>query len=132
MTAIAGRARPPRGARTSAGGAAGTAAATARPLMVLLDLIGRRWVLRVLWELRDGALAFGVLRGAAGGLSQSVLTLRLRELKQAGLVETAASGGYQLTADGKALVVEMSRLDRWAEGWATRHGHARARPGSSA
>lgn len=90
--------------------------------MVLLDLIGRRWVLRVLWELRDGALTFGALRGAAGGLSQSVLTLRLRELKQAGLVETAASGGYQLTPDGQALVVEMSRLDRWAEAWAARHG----------
>lgn len=122
MTSIAGRATPPSDARTSAAGTSGTAAATARPLMVLLDLIGRRWVLRVLWELRDGALTFGALRGAAGGLSQSVLTLRLRELKQAGLVETAASGGYQLTPDGQALVVEMSRLDRWAEAWAARHG----------
>jgi DNA-binding HxlR family transcriptional regulator len=97
-----------------------TAAATksSRPLMVLLDLLGRRWVLRVLWELRDGELTFVALRRAAGGLSQSVLTLRLRELKQAGLVESVPDGGYRLTPDGRSLVQEMSRLDRWAQRWA--------------
>ncbi len=86
--------------------------------MVLLDLLGRRWVLRVLWELRDGDLTFVALRRAAGGLSQSVLTLRLNELKQARLVEAVPSGGYRLTSDGRSLVQQMSRLDRWAARWA--------------
>jgi len=98
--------------------AVGTAADTStgsRPLMVLLDLLGRRWVLRVLWELRDGELTFVALRRAAGGLSQSVLTLRLGELKQARLIEAVPSGGYRLTANGRSLVQEMSRLDRWAD-----------------
>lgn len=92
---------------------------SSRPLMVLLDLLGRRWVLRVLWELRDGELTFVALRRAAGGLSQSVLTVRLSELKQARLIETVPSGGgYRLTANGRSLVQEMSRLDRWADHWA--------------
>jgi DNA-binding HxlR family transcriptional regulator len=91
--------------------------------MVLLDLLGRRWILRVLWELRAGELAFVALRRAAGGLSQSVLTLRLSELKQARLVEAVPNGGYRLTADGQSLVQEMSRLDRWADRWAAGQDH---------
>lgn len=102
---------PPRSAR-----AAGTT--SQRPLMALLDLVGRRWALRVLWELRDGELAFVALRRAAGGLSQSVLTVRLDELKRARLVEAVPDGGYRLTTDGQSLVQEMTRLDRWADRWA--------------
>jgi len=60
-------------------------------------------------------LTFVALRRAAGGLSQSVLTLRLGELKQARLIEAVPSGGYRLTANGRSLVQEMSRLDRWAD-----------------
>lgn len=93
---------------------------SSRPLMVLLDLLGRRWALRVLWELRDGELPFGALRRRAGGLSQSVLTVRLSELKQAGLLEAGPTGGYRLTADGQSLVQEMTRLDHWADRWANR------------
>ncbi len=104
--------------RAEAVGTAADATTGNRPLMVLLDLLGRRWVLRVLWELRDGDLTFVALRRAAGGLSQSVLTLRLSELKQARLVEAVPSGGYRLTADGRSLVQQMSRLDRWAARWA--------------
>lgn len=110
--------QPARAARPAQVGAAEGGTTSNRPLMVLLDLLGRRWVLRVLWELRDGELTFVTLRRAAGGLSQSVLTLRLAELKQANLVEAVPSGGYRLTAHGQGLVREMSRLDRWADHWA--------------
>lgn len=96
-----------------------------RPLMALLDLVGRRWALRILWELRDGELTFVALRRAAGGLSQSVLTVRLAELKAARLVEAVPEGGYRLTADGQSLVQEMSRLDRWADRWAAGQDAAR-------
>jgi len=90
---------------------------TGRPLMRLLDLLGRRWTLRVLWELRDGALTFTALRHAAASVSQSVLTLRMRQLTEAGLVQPS-DVGYQLTPAGRELVQEMARLDRWAERWA--------------
>ena len=55
--------------------------------MAALDLLGRRWALRVLWELRDGPLGFRALQAACDGMSSSVLRDRLRELSVAALVE---------------------------------------------
>jgi DNA-binding HxlR family transcriptional regulator len=83
----------------------------------LLELAGRRWTLRLVWELRGGPLAFNELRKRAGGLSQSVLVTRLTELFGAGLVADVA-GGYELTAHGTSLARELARLDTWSEGWA--------------
>ena len=49
--------------------------ATGRPIMALLDLLGRRWALRVLWELRAGPVpGFRELQSRCGGVSSSVLT----------------------------------------------------------
>ncbi len=90
---------------------------TGRPIMVLLDLLGRRWTLRVLWELRDGPLAFRELRERAGGLSPSVLNARLRELRAARLVELRPDEGYALTADGTSLLEALGPLYAWAARW---------------
>lgn len=87
--------------------------ATAAEFAALLELIGRRWTLRILWELRGGSLAFNELRKRAGGMSQSVLVTRLTELFGAGFVADVP-GGYQLTADGRSFVKELGRLDGWA------------------
>ena len=48
-----------------------------RPLMVLLDLLGRRWALRVLWELRDARATFRALQERCD-VSPTVLTKRLK------------------------------------------------------
>lgn len=88
--------------------------------MVLLDLLGRRWTLRLLWELRVGELTFVTLRRAAENLSQSVLTVRLSDLQDAGLVERGDHAGYRLTSAGEELVAHASQLDRWATEWARR------------
>src|SRR5215475_6866325 len=90
---------------------------TGRPVMALLDLLGRRWALRLLWELRDGPLRFVALRKAAGGISQSVLVVRLAELAAAGIVEEVEDG-YALTARGQTLTAQLVKLDRWAQEWA--------------
>ena len=59
-----------------------------RPVMALLDLLGRRWALRVLWELRDGGgLTFRELQARCAEVSSSVLNDRLRELREAGIVQ---------------------------------------------
>ena len=89
---------------------------TSKPLAELLELLGRRWTLRILWELRDRTLAFNDLRRAVGGMSQSVLVTRLTELFGAGLVADVP-GGYRLTADGQALVRELAALEEWAVRW---------------
>ncbi len=90
----------------------------ARPVMELLDLLGRRWTLRVIWELRsDAGLTFRELQSASGDLSSSVLTDRLRELTQAGVVARDPSG-YVLTPRGRDLLDLLLPLDGWARKWA--------------
>src|SRR3974390_3324553 len=66
-----------------------------RPIMVLLDLLGRRWTLRILWELREGALTSRALRTACDEASPTVLNERLKDLREAGFVELG-DGGYGL------------------------------------
>jgi DNA-binding HxlR family transcriptional regulator len=87
--------------------------------MALLALLGRRWTLRVIWELRDGPLPFRVLQERCGGMSSSVLNERLRELRDAGAVEPGR-GGYRLTPEGRELLDAYDPLDAWAERWAAR------------
>jgi DNA-binding HxlR family transcriptional regulator len=90
--------------------------------MAALDLLGRRWALRVLWELRDGRPAsFRELRERCDSMSTSVLNQRLRELRDAGLVETG-EGGYKLTPTGAQLHAALTPLDTWAKRWARRSG----------
>src|ERR1017187_8112428 len=76
---------------------------TGRPIMLLLDLLGRRWSLRILWELRDEPLTSRALRAACDEASPTVLQARLSELREAGFVELLAAGGYGLTGLGKEL-----------------------------
>ena len=101
-----------------------------RPIMALLDLLGRRWTLRVLWELRDGPLVFRALQGRCEGMSSSVLNQRLRELREAGLV-LAGEDGYALSDDGRELLVQFAPLNEWAERWARRARTVTPRAGSS-
>ncbi len=62
---------------------------TGRPIMALLDLFGRRWVLRLVWELRE-----------------------------AKLVELDPDSGYRLTALGRELLQLLLPLHVWSEKWA--------------
>jgi DNA-binding HxlR family transcriptional regulator len=89
---------------------------TGRPIMVVLDLLGRRAALRVLWELRSVPLTFRALQDAAA-TNPALLNTRLKELREAGLVDHAESG-YCLTAAGGALMAALSPLSDWAATWA--------------
>jgi DNA-binding HxlR family transcriptional regulator len=92
---------------------------TGRPIMALLDLLGRRWTLRILWELRDGALTSRALREACDDASPTVLQARLAELRQAGFVELVPDG-YRLTGMGRELLGTFLPLHRFAERWSKR------------
>jgi DNA-binding HxlR family transcriptional regulator len=100
---------------------------TGRPIMALLDLLGRRWSLRVLWELRTGeSLTFRELQARCAEVSSSVLNDRLRELREAGIVTAAAGRGYSLTPDGARLLQDLEPLDDWARRWGRRSARAEA------
>jgi DNA-binding HxlR family transcriptional regulator len=89
-----------------------------RPIMALLDLLGRRWTLRILWELREGRkLTSRELRTACGEASPTVLQVRLSELRDAGFLDLAVEGGYSLTPQGQALCETFLPLHRFAEKW---------------
>ena len=88
-----------------------------RPIMALLDLLGRRMTLRILWELREARhLTFRALEAAAD-TNPSVLNVRLKELREARLVEHGAEG-YALTPHGQALLEKFLPLHTWADDWA--------------
>jgi DNA-binding HxlR family transcriptional regulator len=90
--------------------------ATGRPIMALLDLLGRRMALRILWELRDRRLTFRVLQQAAE-TNPSVLNARLGELREALIVEHGPEG-YGLTPQGRKLLDLFLPLRVWADDWA--------------
>ena len=92
---------------------------TGRPIMALFDLLGRRWTLRIVWELRQGALGFRELQEHCDGMSPSSLSQRLGELGAAGIVDER-DGARLLSAEGRSLLKALGPLSAWATRWAVR------------
>ncbi len=90
---------------------------SSRPIMVLLDLLERRWALRVLWELRDERLSFRQLRERCDDVSPTSLNQRLKELREFGLVDLADQG-YGYTPLGAELGAQLATLNDWSKRWA--------------
>ena len=92
--------------------------ATGRPIMVLLDLLGRRMALRILWELRDERrLTFRALQEAAE--TNPERAQRAAQGAARGAARRArATAGYGLTPQGKELLETFLPLHAWAEKWA--------------
>src|SRR4051794_29710530 len=90
---------------------------TGRPIMVLLDLLGRRWALRVLWELRTEPKTARELRAQCDDASPTVLNQRLKELAAAGWVSNEPGSGYGLTEEGRRLLAVFLPLHSYADGW---------------
>jgi DNA-binding HxlR family transcriptional regulator len=90
---------------------------TGRPIMALLDLLGRRWVLRIIWELREESLNFNELQKRCDKMSSSVLAQRLIEMRETLIVTQDEQGIYQLTGEGKILIEAFAPLNDWAKEW---------------
>ena len=86
---------------------------TGKPVMAFLDLIGRRWALRILWELNSGVARFRALQAACGA-SPGVINRRLTELKAWNLI-TLEEHGYSLTPSAKELLGLLLPLNAWCE-----------------
>jgi DNA-binding HxlR family transcriptional regulator len=102
-------------------------ATTGKPFLALLDLLGRRWALRILCELRGGLFTFRALQARCGNPSPSVLNERLRELSENGLVDLSDGEGYCLTSLGEDLATHLLPLVRWSERWAGARASSRRR-----
>lgn len=89
--------------------------------MVLFDALGRRWTLRILWELRADRLNFRALRGRCAEISPTVLNQRLKELRALELVDHDEAG-YGLTDWGRELGETLLAISDFAKRWdAARH-----------
>src|SRR3954465_6066944 len=93
--------------------------------MALFDLAGRRWTLRVLWELSEAGepLTFRELKARCADMSSSVLTRRVAELRDARLLARQADG-YGLSELGQDLVRSLQPLLAWSRTWATELEHS--------
>lgn len=88
-----------------------------RPIMVLLDVLGQRWTLRILWELQQGRCTFRELQRRCGDPSPTILNRRLKELRDLGILDHDAAG-YGLTEAGRELGEHLLSLNAWSERWA--------------
>lgn len=85
-----------------------------RPVMAVLDLLGRRWALRILWELRDGPQTFRPLQTLCGGISPTVMSKRLAELRDAKIIARGQGEGYSITSEGLRVCSALMQLNNWA------------------
>lgn len=113
-------------ARTSI--AAEECVAADESLVRAFDLLGKRWTGVLLGTLRSGPVGFRALARAVPGISDSVLSDRLGELTEAGLVARKVGEGppvsvtYTLTEAGRALLPALEQIRRWAERHLTTDG----------
>jgi len=88
-----------------------------------IELIGRRWTGAILWALAERPHFFAELVAAVPGLSDRLLSARLRELEAEGLVERSVHAGaparvsYALTEKGRSIAPALRELRSWARRW---------------
>ncbi len=84
----------------------------------LFEKLECRYALRVLWALRDGhPQTFRLLQDSVGGITPNTLNTRIKELREAGLVDHG-SEGYTVTPTGQGLLKRLSDLPAFATRWA--------------
>lgn len=95
-----------------------------------LDVVGERWALLVVRELLFGSKRFADLQRGLPGMSQNVLTQRLRELEETGVLvrrrglPPATAVVYELTDHGRELEPVLLALGRWGSPLPPREGSA--------
>ena len=88
-----------------------------------IELIGKRWTGAILCALIERPMRYGELGKAVPGLSDRLLSQRLRELEEEGLVEREVEAGtpvrvtYSLTSTGEDLEPAIRELKAWAKRW---------------
>ena len=91
-----------------------------------LNVLGQKWVLRIIRALGDRTQRFCELQDALGGANSATLSQRLKLLEDEGLIERHAISAvppwveYSLTTKGSDLRGAINGIDRWAERWAAR------------
>ncbi|HET7510570.1 MAG TPA: helix-turn-helix domain-containing protein [Solirubrobacterales bacterium] len=102
---------------------AGTPAAICPHFHRAIELIGKRWTGAIVCALIERPMRYAELGKAVPGLSDRLLSQRLRELEEEGLVERQVEAAtpvrvtYSLTVSGRELDPALSELKAWAKRW---------------
>ncbi|MCG8611935.1 MAG: helix-turn-helix transcriptional regulator [Pseudomonadales bacterium] len=91
-----------------------------RPIVALIDLLSKKWVLRMLWELNKGACTFRELQLRCGDVSPTIINRRIKDLHGAKLVSKSSSDGYKLTEQGEELIQLFYPVNEFATRWAAK------------
>ena len=88
-----------------------------RPIVQLIDLLGKKWVLRILWELNENPCSFRGLQSRCGDLSPTIINTRIKDLCAAQLISKSPGVGYMLTQQGDELVKLFYPINDFANRW---------------
>jgi DNA-binding HxlR family transcriptional regulator len=89
-----------------------------------LNVLGQKWVMRIIRVLGDRTQRFCELQDALGGANSATLSQRLKMLEDEGLIQRHAISAvppwveYSLTDKGSDLRAAIAGIDRWADRWA--------------
>lgn len=81
-------------------------------------LIKGRWTINIMWSIHKGINRYGLIKKDVEGISEKMLTQRLKELDEMGLIvrnELAERVEYSLTESGKAFVPVILALCEWGD-----------------
>lgn len=82
-------------------------------------LIGGKWKIPILWNLKEGTMRFGEIKQQLGSVTPKMLTQQLRELEEAGLIkrlvyaEIPPRVEYLLTEDAITILPILEQLSQW-------------------
>ncbi|SEJ86679.1 transcriptional regulator, HxlR family [Propionispira arboris] len=86
------------------------------PIMALFDLLGRNWAMGIIWNLQNDSTTFRELQQRCESISPGILNNRIKELREADIVERTIEG-YQLTQRGKKLMELLRPFGEWSRNW---------------
>ena len=88
-----------------------------RPIVALIDILSKKWIMRMLWELKQGACTFRELQARCGDISPTTINQRLKDLQKAHLVTRSSAEGYALTEAGYKLIELFDPINEFAQQW---------------
>ncbi len=87
-----------------------------RPVILLLDVLGKKWAMRIIWELRSERLKFRDLQKKCDDVSPTSLNARIKDLRTLGIVDHDIAG-YGLSSAGRELGKQLLKLGAWSNKW---------------
>lgn len=88
-----------------------------RPMMLLIDLLGRKWSMRIIWELKQETCTFRELQIRCGGISPTIVNRRVKDLLEANIITKSEPKGYKLSQIGYELVDLFDPINQWSQRW---------------